>query len=203
MVSRYGCQVGLMPGLIESGTARLLLRQWRPSDRIPFAQLNADPRVMEFFPSPLTRDKSDVLADRCESLIGEQGWGLWAVELKRDGSFMGFVGLNAPTAALPFSPCTEVGWRLAFDYWGHGFATEAAREALRIGFEVLGLVEIVSFTAVANRRSRAVMERLGMRQSQLFEHPSVPVGSPLREHCLYRLSRASHAALELTSSEPH
>jgi RimJ/RimL family protein N-acetyltransferase len=165
------------------------MRQWRSSDRAPFAELNADPRVMEFFPSTLTPEQSDGMADRCESLIGERGWGLWAVELKTNGSFIGFVGLHIPVAELPFSPCTEVGWRLGFDYWGHGFATEAARAALCVGFETLGLDEIVSFTAVANLRSRAVMERLGMQQSGLFDHPSVPVGNSLREHCLYRLRR--------------
>jgi RimJ/RimL family protein N-acetyltransferase len=146
---------------------------------------------MEFFPSRLTRQESDAMADRCESLIKERGWGLWAVELKADRSFIGFVGLHVPAAQLPFSPCTEVGWRLAFDYWGHGFATEAAQEALRVGFELLDLEEIVSFTALANRRSRAVMERLGMKESGFFEHPSVPVGSPLREHCLYRKKRTA------------
>jgi RimJ/RimL family protein N-acetyltransferase len=142
---------------------------------------------MEFFPSLLTREESDTMADRCEALISERGWGFWAVEIRDGGSFIGFVGLHIPTAQLPFSPCTEVGWRLAFNYWGHGYATEAARAALRVGFESLGLEEVVSFTAVANRRSRAVMERLGMRESGVFEHPNVPVGNPLREHCLYRV----------------
>ena len=177
--------------LIEPTTARLLLRQWRSSDRSPFAELNGDRRVMEFFPSILTREQSDAMADRCESLIDECGWGFWAVELKADRSFIGFVGLNVPTANLPFLPCTEIGWRLAFDYWGHGFATEAAREALRVGFEVLGLEEIVSFADVSNRRSRAVMERLGMKESGCFQHPSLPVDSALSEHCLYRLRRTS------------
>jgi RimJ/RimL family protein N-acetyltransferase len=180
-----------MPRLIEPDTARLLLRQWRSSDRAPFAQLNADPRVMEFFPSTLTREQSDVIADRCESFISEHGWGLWAVELKTAGSFIGFVGLNIPAGQLPFSPCVEIGWRLAFDYWGHGFATEAAEQALRVGFDVLDLKEIVSFTAVINHRSRAVMERLRMTQSAPFEHPNVPIGSPLREHCLYRARRTA------------
>lgn len=178
-----------MTELLEPTTARLRLRQWRASDRSPFADLNADPRVMEFFPSPLTREQSDAMADRCESLINERGWGLWAVELKSVGSFIGFVGLHVPGVHLPFSPCTEIGWRLAYDYWGHGFATEAAQEALRIGFDVLELEEIVSFTAVANRRSRAVMERLGMKGSGSFQHPSLPVDSSLSEHCLYRLRR--------------
>jgi RimJ/RimL family protein N-acetyltransferase len=181
-----------MPRLIEPATARLLLRQWRPSDRALFAQLNADPRVMEFFPSTLTREQSDAQADRFESFISEHGWGLWAVELKTDGSFVGFVGLSIPAAQLPFSPCIEIGWRLAFDYWGQGFATEAGEKALRVGFELLDLKEIVSFTAVINRRSRAVMERLRMTQSASFEHPSVPAGSPLREHCLYRARQAAH-----------
>jgi RimJ/RimL family protein N-acetyltransferase len=183
-----------MTELIEPTTARLLLRQWRSSDRSPFAELNADPRVMEFFPSLLTREESDAMADRCEALINERGWGFWAVELKADRSFIGFVGLHIPAARLPFSPCTEVAWRLAFDYWGHGFATEAAQQALRIGFEVLKLEQIVSFTVVANRRSRAVMERLGMKESGSFQHPSVPVGSPFREHCLYRLQRTPRDA---------
>ncbi len=149
---------------------------------------------MEFFPSSLTREQSDAMADRCESFIRERGWGLWAVELKTDGSFIGFVGLNIPTAPLPFSPCVEVGWRLAFDYWGYGFATEAALEAIRVGFEVLELEEIVSFTAVANRRSRAVMKRLRMTESGSFEHPSVPAGGALKEHCLFRLRRTGHDA---------
>lgn len=179
------CQAVL--DLIEPATTRLLLRQWRSSDRAPFAELNGDPRVMEFFPSPLTREQSDAMADRCEALINERGWGFWAVELKSSGSFIGFVGLHIPAAQLPFSPCTEVGWRLAFSYWGYGYATEAASAALRVGFESLGLKEIVSFTTVANRRSRAVMERLGMKESGVFEHLSVPVGNPLREHCLYRV----------------
>ena len=110
-----------VPNLIEPATPRLLLRQWRSADCAPFAALNADPRVMGFFPSPLTREESDALADRCESHIGASGWGVWAVERKDTGDFIGFVGLNVPTAPLPFAPCTEVAWRLAFDHWGHGF----------------------------------------------------------------------------------
>jgi RimJ/RimL family protein N-acetyltransferase len=183
-----------MTELIEIETERLRLRQWQAADREPFAALNADPRVMEFFPSPLTRRDSDALADRCQSLIEERGWGFWAAELKNTRAFIGFVGLHTPAAELPFSPCVEIGWRLAFQHWGQGLATEAATQALRIGFDVLGLQEIVSFTALVNRRSRAVMERLGMRESGTFEHPQAPKSSPLRQHCLYRLSAESHAA---------
>ena len=176
---------------IQFHTERLRLRQWRSSDYEPFAALNADPRVMEFFPSTLEREASDAGIARCQSTIAERGWGLWAAEIRSSNEFIGFVGLQVPTAPMPFSPCVEVGWRLAYAHWGKGFATEAARAALRIGFEQLELQEIVSFTAVNNRRSRAVMERLGMQEAEAtFEHPSVPAGSPLREHCLYRLTRA-------------
>jgi RimJ/RimL family protein N-acetyltransferase len=177
--------------LIEPVTARLQLRQWRESDRLPFAQLNADPRVMEYFPATLDRAASDALVDRCQALIAQQGWGFWAVEIKETCELIGFVGLHRPIAELPFSPCVEVGWRLAYDYWGKGYATEAATAALQVGFEILELPEIVSFTAVMNQRSRAVMERLGMQESaaETFEHPLVPVGHRLRQHCLYRLSR--------------
>lgn len=179
-----------MAELIEFNTDRLHLRQWCVADREPFAALNADTKVMEFFPTPLDRAASDAMADRCQALIAERGWGFWAVELKHANEFIGFVGLHIPSAELPFSPCVEVGWRLAFQYWGKGFAIEAARGALRVGFELLSLPEIVSFAAVRNVRSRAVMERLGMLEATAtFEHPSVPEGSALRQHCLYRLSR--------------
>jgi len=175
---------------IEFNTDRLRLRQWRSSDRKPFAELNADPRVMEFFPSTLSPEASHAAVDRWQSQIAERGWGLWAVEIRETNEFIGFVGLQVPQAPLPFAPCVEVGWRLAHAYWGQGYATEAASAVLRVGFEQLRLEEIVSFTAVINRRSRAVMERLGMREdSTTFLHPNVPEGSPLREHCLYRLSR--------------
>ena len=184
-----------MTGLIEFETERLRLRQWLPTDREPFSALNADSRVMEFFPAPLDRAASDTMADRCESLIAERGWGFWAAETKDSHEFIGFVGLHIPTPELPFSPCVEIGWRLAFQYWSNGFATEAAHGALRVGFDSLELLEIVSFTSVFNLRSRAVMRRLGMQEiGETFEHPNVPVGSPLRQHCLYRLSRVQWLA---------
>lgn len=176
--------------LIEIDTERLRLRQWRTQDLEPFAQLNADPKVMEFFPTVLDRGGSDAMAYRCQSLIAERGWGLWAVETKGAHEFIGYVGLHMPTFELPFSPCIEIGWRLAFQHWGKGFATEAARAALLVGFEQLGFPEIVSFASLQNLRSRAVMERIGMRDSgTIFEHPAIPRGHSLREHCLYRLTR--------------
>jgi len=175
----------------ELDTERLRLRQWIASDLVPFAKMNADPHVMEFFPARLDRQASDALAGRIEAKIAERGWGLWAAEARATGEFIGFIGLQPPLDQLPCSPCVEVGWRLAQPYWGKGFATEGARAALRFGYEKLGLDEIVSFTVPANRRSRAVMERLGMHEDKagMFEHPSIAPGSPLRLHCLYRLSR--------------
>jgi RimJ/RimL family protein N-acetyltransferase len=179
-----------MAELIELETERLRLRQWIESDREPFAQLSNDPRVMEFLPTLLDRATSDAMVDRLQALIFDRGWGLWAVESKAGRKFMGFVGLHVPRVHLPFSPCVEIGWRLAFEYWGKGYATEAARDVLKVGFDRLCLPEIVSLTSILNHRSRAVMERLGMEQeAETFEHPNLPVGHLLRKHYLYRLSR--------------
>lgn len=180
---------------IEFTTERLHLRQWRDADREPFARMSADPRVMEYFPNLLDRAASDAMVTRLQSLIADRGWGLWAVELKLQPQFIGFVGLHVPAPDLPCSPCVEIGWRLACEYWGKGYATEAAGGALDIGFELLDLAEIVSFTAVPNLRSRAVMERLNMRQvPETFMHPCIPPDHPLAEHYLYRLSREIWAA---------
>lgn len=178
-----------MTAVIECDTPRLRLRQWREADRAPFAQLTADPDVMAFFPSVLTRAQSDAMADACQALIAEHGWGFWAVETRAERQFIGFVGLHAPAAELPCSPCVEIGWRLARAHWGLGYASEAARAALRVGFEALALPEIVAFTAVPNLRSQAVMVRLGMQPDGRFDHPALLPGHALREHRLYRLPR--------------
>jgi RimJ/RimL family protein N-acetyltransferase len=170
-------------------TDRLILRPWREGDRDAFAAMNASPEVMRYFPSPLDREESDAMLDRISANIEDRGWGYWAAELKADRRLIGFVGLNVPSAALPFSPCVEVGWRLITAHWGKGLATEAARAAVAFGFEKLELTKIVSFTAVINARSIAVMKRLGMTAVQEFDHPAVPEGSPLRRHMLYELVR--------------
>ncbi|WP_349740482.1 GNAT family N-acetyltransferase [Roseateles cavernae] len=172
-------------------TARLLLRPWRDSDRAPFAALNADPEVMEFFPALQSPEQSDASIDLWTAQFAERGWSNWAVELRDSGAFIGFIGLSVPRRQLPFSPCVEIGWRLARAHWGQGLATEGAWAALAAGFEQLGLSEIVSFTALTNLRSRAVMERLGMRSDSAedFDHPALPEGHGLRRHCLYRLTR--------------
>ena len=172
-------------------TARLTLREWRDADREPFAAMNADPQVMEHFQSRLTRPESDALIDRMIERWAVDGFGLWAVERTADRRLLGFSGLAAPTFEAHFTPAVEVGWRFAVEVWGHGYATEAARAALRFGFEDLDLTEIVSFTVPANTRSRAVMERLGMTRDPAddFDHPGLPPGHPIRHHVLYRLQR--------------
>ena len=171
-------------------TPRLRLRQWRDADFAPFAVLNADPQVMAHFPAPLDKAESDALAARCRDLIAAQGWGFFATETKAGGEFIGFVGLNRPTAELPFSPCVEIGWRLARPFWQQGYASEAAGAALAFAFDHLAQDEVVAFTSLGNRRSQAVMETLGMsRAADSFQHPALPVGHALREHCLYRLAR--------------
>lgn len=170
--------------------ARVLMREWVPSDLEPFAALNADARVMEHYPSPLTRAESDAFVrERIVPQFAERGFGLWAVEVPDVAPFVGYVGLLVHTFEAEFTPCVEIGWRLAFPYWGNGYATEAARVAIAFGFEERGLDEIVSFTVPANRRSVAVMERLGMSYVGEFDHPKLPVGHRLRRHVLYRLSR--------------
>lgn len=174
-------------------TPRLRLRGWRPEDLAPFAALNGDAEVMRHFPSLLTPEQSDALAGRLQERLVRDGFGLWAVEVVAPAEpvagFIGFVGLNRPDFAAAFTPCTEIGWRLARWAWGAGYASEAARAALAFGFDELGLEEIVSFTASGNRRSRAVMERLGMKRdpAEDFDHPALPPGHELRRHVLYRL----------------
>ncbi len=176
-----------MPGarVPELLTERLVLRRWRPEDRAPFAAMNADAAVMEFLPAPLSRAQSDALAERADGLFDALGYGLWALELRATGEFVGFTGLAPMPEGVPGAGGVEVGWRLAQPFWGRGLATEAARAALRFGFENAGLSEVNSITAVINVRSRAVMERIGMREADRFEHPRVPEGSPLRPHVRY------------------
>jgi RimJ/RimL family protein N-acetyltransferase len=176
----------------ELATPRLLLRQWRDAHLAPFAALNADPEVMQYMPRCLERPESDTLAGRYRERIGERGWDLWALERRDDGSFIGAVGLAVVTFPAPFTPCVELAWRLARAQWGQGFATEAAAAALRFAFGCLALREVLAFTVPENRRSRAVMRRLGMRHDPGgdFQHPRLPEGHPLRPHVLYRLRRA-------------
>jgi RimJ/RimL family protein N-acetyltransferase len=163
----------------------LLLREWRDSDRDPFAAMNADALVMEHFPSPLTRTESDALAGRNRAHIELHGFGLWAMEIPEVTAFAGFVGLAVPAFDVPFAPAVEVGWRLARDHWGRGYATEGARAALAFAFGPLGLKEVVSFTVPSNVRSLAVMRKIGMSYRGEFDHPRLEPTHPLRRHVWY------------------
>ena len=182
-----------MHDLVELRTERLLLRRWRAADREPFAALNADPRVMEHFPALLSREQSDERVERIEAHFQQHGYCQWAVEIPGVTPFAGFIGLSVPQFEAHFTPCVEIGWRLAANCWGRGYATEGARAALLFGFEELALAEIVSFTVPANVRSRRVMEKLGMTHDPAddFDHPLLPAGHPLRRHVLYRLRKNS------------
>jgi RimJ/RimL family protein N-acetyltransferase len=164
----------------EVRTDRLLLRRWLPADREPFAQLNADTEVMRYFPAPLSRAESDALAGRADALFDAEGYGLWALELRSSGRFLGFTGLAPMPAGIPGAGGVEVGWRLARSAWGHGYATEAAGAALRFGTDTLGLTDVNSVTAIVNLRSRRVMERLGMRAADEFDRsrPSLGFAAP-------------------------
>jgi len=178
--------------MAEIETDRLLLRRWRDADRDPFARMNADPAVMEHFPAPLSRQESDRLMDDIAAHFERHGFGGWAAEVRATGEFIGFIGLAVPRFEAAFTPCVEIGWRLAAAYWGRGLATEGARAVARYAFETLGLEEIVSFTTAANARSRRVMEKLGMTHDPRddFDHPNLPAGHPMRPHVLYRMRRA-------------
>jgi RimJ/RimL family protein N-acetyltransferase len=179
-------------------TERLILRPWRDEDLEPFARLNADPVVMEFLGGPRGRDESDALAARIRADMERRGWALWALEVKgpvEGGAagvpFAGFVGLSVPSFNAHFTPCVEIGWRLAKEHWGKGYACEAAAACLRFAFENLRLQQVVAFTVPLNKRSIRVMERIGMSRDAAgdFEHPKLPPGNPLRQHVLYRVNR--------------
>lgn len=182
---------------MELRTDRLLLRRWLPGDLAPFAELNADPQVTEYLPSPLSREQSDAFAERAEAHLAQHGFGLWAVEVPGVVPFAGFVGLWTLRYEAPFRPSIEIGWRLGVEHWGKGYATEGARAVLAHGFDVLRLDEIVSVTTPQNIRSRRVMVNIGMTYNPAddFDHPLLPDGHPLRRHVLYRIRRPGERAL--------
>jgi RimJ/RimL family protein N-acetyltransferase len=170
-------------------TERLILRRWKDSDREPFAAMNADARVMEFFPDTLTREESDELIENIESHFDNRGFGLFATELKAESQLIGFIGLHVASFQAHFTPCVEIGWRIAVPYWGKGLATEGSREVIRFAFDRLKLENLVSFTVPENVASRRLMEKLGMTHNPAedFDHPKLPPGHRLRRHVLYRL----------------
>jgi RimJ/RimL family protein N-acetyltransferase len=180
------------PGRFDTlRTDRLVMRRWLDSDREPFATLNADPQTMVFFPQTLDREASDKLVDLIEERFDQQGYGLWALEVADSGEFIGFTGLNPMPDGVPGAGGLEVGWRLDRHAWHHGYATEAARAALGVAFDGVGLEEIWSITAILNEPSQAVMRRLGLTEVARFDHPRVPAGHPLQPHVAYHQSRVS------------
>jgi len=170
-------------------TSRLLLREWVDTDREPFAEMNGDPEVMQFFPKPLSHEESDRFIIKSNQILSEKKFGLWAVEVKDSKEFIGFIGLAAPAFEAHFTPCIEIGWRLKKQAWGKGFATEGAVTVLQYGFQDLKLSEIVSFTSALNRPSIKVMERIGMtrKEHEDFDHPRIEHGHRLQRHVLYRI----------------
>ncbi len=177
-------------------TNRLILRLWQEDDFEPLAALSADPRVMAHYPKTLTRSEVGVFFDRIRAHQGSYGYGLYAVERKDQPGCIGYIGLLTTDFSADFTPATEIGWRLAFDHWGQGFATEGAKAVLAYGFSELHLPEIVSFTAMGNVASCRVMEKIGLVRnvSDDFDHPNLPEGHSLRRHVLYRLSDQSWRA---------
>jgi RimJ/RimL family protein N-acetyltransferase len=190
----------LMPERLT--TDRLVLRRWQESDREPFRALNADARVLEFFPALLKPEESDQAITRIELHFERHGFGLHAAELIETGKFIGFVGLNVPAFDAPFMPAVEIGWRLAYEQWGQGLATEGASAMLRSAWEDVRLTSLVSFTSAANLRSRRVMEKIGMTRDATadFEHPNLPDGHPLRRHVLYRIASQTNASIPWAKS---
>ena len=180
-----------MEPILELESARLLLRQWRDEDLPEFAAMCADPQVMRYFPAPLSRLESASLIGRIRGHFAEHGFGLWALQRKDTGAFIGFTGLGVVGFDAPFTPAIEIGWRLAREHWGLGYASEAAWTALRCGFDRLALKEVVAFTAQSNLPSEKVMQAIGMHHDSAddFEHPKLAVGHPLRHHMLYRIPR--------------
>jgi ribosomal-protein-alanine N-acetyltransferase len=182
----------ILSEIIEIKTNRLLLRQWRSRDFDSFARINANKSVMAYYPAPMTRQQSDEFANNIQKRISKNKWVFWAVEIPEVCDFIGFVGLNRPVYDLPFEAGIEIGWRLSDQYWGKGYATEAAQAALSVGFNRLNLTEIVAFASVLNTASINVMKRLHMQDTQyLFDHPKIPDGHKLREHCLYKINSQS------------
>ncbi len=171
-------------------TGRLILRQWRPSDLSAWAALNADPEVRRFWPSTLTAQESDTQAQRFQGHIEQHGFGFWAMEAVKDSSFVGMTGIKHVGFSAPFTPAVEIGWRLAREHWGKGYATEAAKASLRDGFGRLGLSEIVAFAALGNAAAFCVMERIGMKRiiDGDFTIPELGKG-PLARSALYRIKR--------------
>jgi RimJ/RimL family protein N-acetyltransferase len=170
-------------------TTRLKLRRWVGSDVGPFVRMNRDAAVMRYFPRINTAEESMAFITRIEAFFDEYGYGLFALESKATGEFIGYTGFAKPHFESWFTPCTEIGWRLKKAAWGQGYATEAAQACLDYGFQELGLDKVYSFTALPNKPSERVMQKIGMERAGEFDHPMIEAGHPLRRHVLYVLAK--------------
>ena len=182
--------------LVRLETSRILLRPWKDDDYAPYAAMNLNHDVTRYFGRTLNSKESDKQADYFRVDLESRGWGFWALERKIDGAFMGYTGLMETKSDLPIPPCVETGWRLGREYWGKGYATEAAAVSLEFGFGELNLPAVFAYAALGNVLSRAVMERLGMELTPItFEHPRLPENHTHRLHCLYRLDQKNWSGM--------
>jgi len=168
-------------------TERLILRQWKKSDYLPFINIGLDPEVMKYLPKLLTENESLEIINKIKDIFNKNNWGFWAVELKKTGEFIGFIGLHDQPEQFEFSPCVEMGWRLAKEHWGKGYATEGAKAALEYAFNKLNLNKVVSFTSIANNQSESVMKKIGMTKVRYFNHPEFSSTPNLEKHILYEI----------------
>ncbi|MCK0911672.1 GNAT family N-acetyltransferase [Acinetobacter pittii] len=168
-------------------TERLILRQWKDSDKLPFIEMGMDHDVMKYLPNFLDEEQSVKLIQMASEIINKNEWGIWAVELKDSHEFIGFIGLHNQPTLFEFSPCVEIAWRLAKKYWGNGYATEGAKATLEYAFKTLQLNKVVSFTATINEPSKSVMKKLGMTKVKEFNHPEFSLNKHLKKHVLYEI----------------
>lgn len=182
--------------MIYLETKRLQLRDWKEADIEPFSQLNADKKVMEYFPNTLSNDQTIMFYKTILSEFHECGFGLYAVEVKANKEFIGFIGFHRADFEADFTPCIEIGWRLKKEAWGNGYATEGAAACLHYGFNKLGLGNIYSFTAEMNKPSQNVMKKIGMNFIKTFNHPKVKEDSPLHKHVLYHINNSNSLSLD-------
>jgi len=183
---------GILAKQVDIESKRLLLRRWQESDIEAFISMNADTTVMRYFPAPLSAEETTTFYDSIQQEFSEYGYGLYAVEEKDSGCFLGYIGFHWSRFDMDFCPCVEIGWRLEERYWGKGYATEGAIACLKHGFEKLGFDEVVGFTAVENIASQRVMQKIGMQFERCFEHPGIAEGHPLRPHVFYRINKSNY-----------
>lgn len=171
---------------------RVGFREWTEEDIEPFAEMNASKKVMEYFPKTLSKDESINFVKKINAAFKEYGYGLYAVDELQTNEFIGFIGFSYPSFKLEFTPCIEIGWRIKQEKWNKGFATEGAKRCLKFGFDTLNFKEVYSFTSKVNTKSERVMQKIGMKKAQEFEHPKIELGSHLKTHVLYKIEESEY-----------